>query len=71
MEANQAERRPWWKRADLLSLGALLLLVVWAAPLAWRGLSDAADVRRGAHERRVDAARQLQLDQEKEEAANG
>ena len=45
MEANQAERRPWWKRADLLSLGALLLLVVWAAPLAWRGLSDAMDVR--------------------------
>jgi hypothetical protein len=30
--------RPWWKRADLLSLGALLLLVVWAVPAAWRCL---------------------------------
>ncbi|MBQ6102336.1 MAG: hypothetical protein IJL06_01555 [Kiritimatiellae bacterium] len=38
--AAQEPRRPWWRRADLLSLGALLLLAVWAVPAAWRGLAE-------------------------------
>ena len=45
MDANKAERRPWWRRADLLSLGALLLLLGWAVPRAWRGFANALDVR--------------------------
>ena len=42
---SDAPSKPWWSRADFLSLVALLLLLVWAAPLVWSRVSDALDVR--------------------------
>ena len=45
MPEDEKPRRPWWRRADILSLGALLLLVIWAAPLVWSRAADAMEVR--------------------------